>query len=139
FLILAALYLSLRGTEANRRIWWTALLTAAALVHAYIFVMVGLLWLASLVQVRLAKQCTIRTCAMECCVTLAVVGLACWQAGYFVFSDGLDAARYGHYRMNLLSIVDSSGWSYVLGDIPQSKGEYEGFNFLGLGVIFIAI
>src|SRR6185436_3449571 len=65
FLILAALYLSLRRTEANRRIWWTALVTAAALVHAYIFAMVGLLWLANLAHVLLTRRCTIRASAME--------------------------------------------------------------------------
>ena len=41
--------------------------------------------------------------------------------------------------MNLLSIVDASGWSYVLKDIPESPGDYEGFNFLGLGVIFLLV
>src|SRR5262249_36111852 len=39
----------------------------------------------------------------------------------------------------LLSIVDPRGWSYILEDIPQGPGDYEGFNFLGLGSILILI
>jgi hypothetical protein len=66
-----------------------------------------------------------------------VVSTACWQAGYFSVGDGVNSDGYGFYRMNLLSIFDPSGWSYILNDIPESAGDYEGFNFLGLGIIFL--
>lgn len=49
-------------------------------------------------------------------------------------SDG-----YGIYKMNLLSLFDASRWSYVLQDIPEAVGEYEGFNFLGLGIVMLLL
>jgi hypothetical protein len=52
---------------------------------------------------------------------------------------GITDSGYGYYRMNLLSVVDPSGWSYLLPDIPQGSGDYEGFNYLGLGVILLLI
>jgi hypothetical protein len=48
FLILAALYLALHPALARRRRAWGVLLAATALVHAYLLVMVALLWVADL-------------------------------------------------------------------------------------------
>lgn len=67
------------------------------------------------------------------------VGIIGWQAGYFSVGLGAVGEDYGLFHMNLLSLLDSSGWSYVLNDIPEVSGEYEGFNFLGLGVIFLLV
>src|SRR5699024_3477820 len=50
---------------------------------------------------------------------------------------GLSAGGYGFYHMNVLSLFDPSGWSRVLPDIPGGPGDYEGFNFLGLGLIVL--
>ena len=51
---------------------------------------------------------------------------------------------YGFYRMNLNSVIDPSlhdspDWSHVLRGRPEAAGDYEGFNFLGLGVILALI
>jgi hypothetical protein len=62
-----------------------------------------------------------------------------WQAGYFTVYEGIVGKGYGQFRMNLLSPIDSSGWSYVLRDLPEGVGDYEGFNFLGLGALFLGV
>ena len=56
------------------------------------------------------------------------------------------ALGFGTYKLNLLSIFDSTisheniSWSWILPDIALSAGEeLEGFNFLGLGGIFLII
>jgi hypothetical protein len=46
---------------------------------------------------------------------------------------------FGFYKMNLLAPFDSQGWSWLLPDLPSSKGEIEGYAFLGLGVLLLAV
>lgn len=41
--------------------------------------------------------------------------------------------------MNLLALFDSNGWSWILPDIPENEGCYEGFNYLGLGVLLLGL
>jgi len=76
---------------------------------------------------------------MELVGLSALVGLACWQAGYFTVGSGVapPSGGYSQFRMNLLSMLDPNGWSYVLKDLPGTK--YEGFNYLGLGGIVLAL
>ena len=139
FLILAALYFAFKPTLNQRTLVWSLLLSVAALVHAYLLVMVAVLWFANLVGQRTGKKISSSNAAMEFAIVFAAVALVCWQAGYFVVGSGANGGSFGFYRMNLLSIVDASHVSYTLKDIPEAPGDYEGFNFLGLGVIFLAI
>jgi hypothetical protein len=139
FLILAALYLVFSPAEKRPRIAWGILLVVSSLVHAYLLAMVALLWIAGLTQDAIRRKLLTQQFILELGVLMAVTGIACWQAGYFSVGPGTSSGGYGFYRMNLLSLVDPSGWSYVIKDIPEGGGDYEGFNFLGLGIIFLAI
>jgi hypothetical protein len=139
FLILAALYLVFSPAVKRPRIAWGILLVVSSLVHAYLLAMVALLWIAGLTQDAIRRKLPAQQFILELGVLMAVTGIACWQAGYFSVGPGTSSGGYGFYRMNLLSLVDPSGWSYVIKDIPEGGGDYEGFNFLGLGIIFLAI
>lgn len=139
FLILAALYLSLRPAQDKRAALWLALLVSAAFVHSYLLIMVSLLWGTNLINLLLKKNYPFVYGLREFFLNTLIVGIVCWQVGYFSVGSGAISGGYGFFRMNLLSIVDPSGWSYVLRDIPEGKGDYEGFNFLGLGVILLGI
>ena len=111
FFILAALYLALHPRLERRRLVWASLLATTALVHAYLLAMVALLWLADLVGKSIQRKLPIRTGAVELVVILSVIGIVCWQVGYFSVGEGTSKFGFGYYRMNLLSIVDASGWS----------------------------
>ncbi len=137
FLILAALYLALHPAPGRRRLAWGSLLVAAALVHAYLLAMAGILWLADLAGRLWTRDLPPSAAAAELCGLTAIVGLACWQSGYFSVGDGTTEGGYGFYRLNLLSPLDASGWSFVLPDIAQGPGDGEGFNFLGSGVLLL--
>ena len=139
FFILAALYLVFHPRLERRRSAWIWLLAATAFVHAYLLAMVALLWLADLLGKLIQRKLPIRKGTIELAVILSVIGIVCWQTGYFSIGAGTRSGGFGLYRMNLLSIVDASGWSYVLKDIPEGAGDYEGFNFLGFGVIFLLV
>lgn len=139
FLILAALYLALVPTLAARRRAWGILLGASALVHAYIFAMLAAIWIADLSGRTIKQQIPRRASLIEFATLTAGIGFLCWQAGYFSVGASLFTGGFGIYQMDFLSIFDSNGWSYLLKDIPQSKGDQEGFNYLGLGLIFLLI
>jgi hypothetical protein len=139
FFVLASLYLALSPSPNRRIVRWAVLLVACALTHAYLLAMVGVVWGADIVGRLIKKSLSFGRVTLEFPIILFATFLACWQAGYFSVSDGFVANGFGFFRMNLLSVFDPDGWSYLLRDIPQAAGDYEGFNYLGLGVIFLGI
>ena len=139
FVLLAALFLVLRPDNTNRGRSWCLLLLTTALIHAYLFAMVALLWLAGLADEIRAKTLSPVAALRELILTTGVVGVVCWQAGYFAVGAGTSSAGFGFFRMNLLSLFDSNGWSWILPDIPEKKGCYEGFNYFGLGALMLGV
>ncbi|QXH74442.1 hypothetical protein KSS92_08045 [Pseudomonas atacamensis] len=137
FLILAALYLALHPALQRRRLAWGSLLAATALVHAYLLVMVALIWVADLLGKVMSARLSRREGLIEFAALFALVSVCCWQAGYFSIADGTGGGGFGFYRMNLLAPFDSDGWSQVLPDIRMAGGDYEGFNYFGLGVLML--
>ena len=139
FLILIALFLLLRKSQ-NRRIFYsTTLLSVAVLTHFYLFAIVGLLWLADLLDRSISQKIlTGRKAFYEMFTATSVVLVCAYQAGYFVIS-GSSAVDwgYGFFKLNVLGPLDPSGWSYLLPNIPIPTSWGEGFNYLGLGAIFV--
>ncbi|MEJ2613019.1 MAG: DUF6311 domain-containing protein [Candidatus Thiodiazotropha sp.] len=139
FLIVAALYLAFSSDLRRRKMAWGLLVGLTSLVHAYLLAMVFAIWAVDLFGRMIKSQISARNSIVELVTIAAVVVLVCWQAGYFSVGAGTRSSGYGFFRMNLLSVIDSSDWSYVLKDIPQAAGDYEGFNYLGLGIIFLFV
>lgn len=140
FIILAALFLSIRRTEHHRAWPWVILLCAAVGLHAYLFVMASAIWLAQLLDLLRCKRFDIRKAFIECVLVAACVGLTMWQVGYFA-TKSVSAAGYGSFRMNLLSYFNPSvhgwNWSYLLKGLPfdGARDGFEGFNYAGLGTL----
>ena len=130
WVVLAALYLYFSPRFAPSR--WVALLCAASLIHFYLLAMAGFVWLADLWQ-RRARAVHLLPAPTA---TLAVM----WLAGYFVIGGAASALPgFGTFRMNLLAPLDADGlWSRALPDLPSAYGEFEGFNYLGLGLLLLA-
>ena len=143
FLILAALYLALMPSLQRRIIYWAVLLVMAALIHPYLLVMVGALWCADcldrLIHAGWSLKCLwfFLSLFLEGTIIFGLVFFACWQAGYFAVISDLISSGYGEYRMNVLSIIDPQGTSYLLPDLAKNGNSFEGFNYLGLGVILL--
>ena len=140
FTILAALYLCLGPHDLRRLFWWPLLAGTTALVHSYLLAMVLAIWLADILRRLFARESRPTRFGLEFVVVVVTCFVAVWQAGFLVVSSAdWSGGGYGFYRMNLLSPIDSSGWSYLLQDLPEVKGDYEGFNYLGLGVLIAAL
>lgn len=139
FLILIALYLYISKPIKFKNFKWLAVIMIASLTHFYLLVMVLLIWIAKIIdQQILNKFYSLKNTANEIIVILLTLLVSMWQAGYFSISVGSAAASgYGFYRMNLLSIIDSRGWSYILNAIPMPMDFGDGFNYFGLGGLII--
>lgn len=141
FLILWALYLILRPNSSKRVLLWVLLLSLSVLTHFYIFAIVVLLWLADLANHLLSQRnISSKQAFQEILLGLLCVLVLTWQAGYFAISASLNNDRgYGLYGMNVLGLIDSQGWSYVLESRTHPSSWGEGFSYLGLGVIAAGI
>ena len=140
FYILAALYLVLRPDAGWRVGRWGALLATAALTHAYLLTLAGLLWLADLVQRQRCGELSTPKARQEFFGLTTACGLLCWQAGYFGVGAGVITGGYGHYGTHLLTLLDPGRsdyglWSQVLPDLPGDAQQHEGFGYLGLGLL----
>ena len=143
FPILMAFYLILRPKQNNRTLWWSILLPCTLMIHPYTFAMLVALWLADLLdKLLIQKKLSIFQVLLEMVCAFTTTILVAWQAGYFMnVSPG--ETGFGMYRMNLLAIFDPSGfdaanWSFLY-SLPwvRSNNNYEGFVYLGLGLIAV--
>lgn len=143
FFILAALYLSLRSRDRFSHFFWVGLLVAAAAVHAYLLGMVATVWLADLFGRGVSRERLFKCLLIEFVLGGALVGLTCWQVGYFSVGEGVSTGGFGYFRLNALSLFSpgysSEHWSYFLQNVASGTGDYEGFNYLGAGVIALFI
>jgi hypothetical protein len=66
-------------------------------------------------------------------------GFVMFVAGYFYGSTSSKDVGYGFFRSTLSSLIDPSGWSILIPDLPETEGSYEGFAFLGIPTLIILI
>lgn len=139
FLILAALYLCFHPNQEYKRFEWPILLTLSVLIHFYIFTMVATIWLAQYLDgIFQHKKISLKNVTPEPILAFISVGLASWLAGYFVISGSSTYLEgYGWHSFNLLSLIDSKGWSYFMSPLKLSHSTAEDFNFLGAGVLWL--
>ena len=136
WLVLWGLYLYFG--KRHRAGMWSAVLLVAALVHFYLLVMCMSILVADLLKRVLGGDRGWKTAGLEMGGQCILVLAAMIAVGYFEGIGGESAGGFGYYRLNLLAIVDSDGlWSRVLPDIGGAGGDYEGFCFLGLGVLLL--
>ncbi len=139
WLLLASLYLCFGPREVRRQVWWPVVVVLAAGIHSYLFAMVLLLWATDLAR-RLILRETRHLAPEILCATVGSLAML-WLAGFFVITKGLRSWGLGDAHMNLLSLINPNNypmggkWSYVLPSFTAHGFDYEGFNFLGLGLI----
>lgn len=136
WLVLGALYLYFSPRWTPWR--WSALLVTAALVHFYLLSMALALWIADLWQRCWRSETPGRAAAAQALGLAAALGFVLWAAGYFMIGGSFGEPGFGRLRMNLFAPFDPDDlWSFVLPDLSGS--EWEGFNYLGLGLLVLAV
>ncbi|MBV8739394.1 MAG: hypothetical protein JO007_19505 [Alphaproteobacteria bacterium] len=146
FLLIGALALYLFSLRA--RCWrglaagWIGYLALTYLTNIYLFAMVGAVWLCAVVQREFAGLTTMREALATRALTVAAIAVVIALGGQFGAGGALPFAEYGHYSMNLLSpfVPQGGGVFYgMAGIIDTTGGQYEGFNYLGLGLLVASV
>jgi len=147
WLLLAAINLCLPPHTRRSGLWWGVLLAATAFVHVYTFAMVATLWCADLARRFIANWRTtwIEPLGVTAFVAALVLGSGVWSGPSGVFQGG-----FTWFKMNVFSFIDPNGWiegawdiphwgtwSYIMPDIPNWGGDYEGFAYVGLGGLLL--
>jgi hypothetical protein len=140
WLVLAALYLYVRAPARLANASWCLLICGAALIHAYLLYMVLAVAVADAARRRWVDRTAMTLDTVRSTLIIVAALLATmWAAGYFripasSFSGG--AAYYGRYAANLNALWNPQWGSLFLPGLPVIAGaEYEGFNYLGFGVL----
>lgn len=135
WMIVAALLLyvaPLRDGMALDRMMAAVLLVLAAGTHPYLTIMVlGLVGAAAWARSRSWQDV-----GVSWLLYVLISAIALWAFGYLGHAD-LGAPGFGDFSANLLALVDPDGWSRLVPDAPSGPGEYEGFAFLGVGVLLV--
>ncbi|MEL6921093.1 MAG: DUF6311 domain-containing protein [Pseudomonadota bacterium] len=134
FLILAMLYAFLRPATDRSSAFWLILLALSLTIHFYLFAMVGIFWWAELKRAQNSKVITAKAFNIEMASAVGMVLVLAYMVGYFA-GDTAKAPDYGSFALNLFAPFDSDGWSFIVPDLAGRPGDYEGYNYLGLGVL----
>lgn len=142
FLILFALYLYFankhEGPWRYRR-GYLVLAGLATAIHPYFLPMIFAILFADLIEHMILARKLIKP-VLFLLAAFAVVGAVGFSIGAFSTPSSGGSTGYGYFCMNLNSVfnpVSCSGiqWSRVLPALPQGLGSYDGFNYLGLGIL----
>lgn len=143
WIILFAMALYLRGARQGRlaTVGWCVLLVSAFYVNIYLFAMASAIYAAAIIfsfqmhpllpvsrvnaSVRTLVPAALPALALLATLPLTLLPL---EPGGLMREWG-----FGYYSMNLLSPL--AGGYIIRLTVPVGPGQYEGFNYLGLGIL----
>ena len=147
WVVLAALNLSFSDTLPLRK--WTLLSVCAMAIQPYLGVMALLLCYCRVLGSWIADQRVGRGGIVTLTTTTLCSGFTAFQVGLFSFGrSALSTAGVGDFSANVMTLVDpvsdspfafTPSWSrfVLLPDVVDGPYQYEGFGFLGTGVILL--
>lgn len=145
--ILAAFWLYLSPDLRRRALAWTALLGVAVLTHPYLLAIVAAIWLADVLRSLLAGREPLPLIVGGAALAIVVAFATAKISGVFWLQKIADTGPktmsvewgFAIYKANLLTAIDPDHWSYLLPDLKTKPEQIEGFAYLGLGVLLLAI
>lgn len=141
WLILFMLYFYFKSRRDGRIDLRSAVIPVITIgIHPYFLPAVFGLIFADAVELFVADRKTLPRSAVCLFGSLAVTVGAGYLIGALGASSSLGGAGYGYFSMNLNAVVNPTScggivWSRFLKVLPQTLGNYDGFNYLGLGVL----
>ena len=151
WVLLAALYFYLQPYRNNLPRRWLILNSVVLLIHAYLAVMVWMIWIAFLLKNSIfTRQISKTKTILYFTQTNILLLCLAWCSGYFIL--GLPAVQAGGYplnAMNLLAPILPGNWFPILPGnwsrlLPSYQTltdvqQYEGNNYFGLGFLSLLI
>lgn len=136
-----------RPWTRSGQLWFAANLLVTAAVHAYLLFIVLIFWGTWCLRLRIWPALRARDWrglargGLVMGATLAAMVLEMWVLGYFTIRGGGDVG-FGYFSMNLNALFNPifPRWSAFVPPQPiGTEGQYEGFMYLGLGVLLLGL
>lgn len=134
--ILICIYKDRLKSIKHLTIIWSVLLGIAVAIHPYFIPMLGILMLSFLIEDLICYRKAKRF------IYVFLGGILSTLIVFFVIGGFLPGPAsgegLGNYSLNLNTFINSQGYSYIFKGLPLAfEGQYEGFQYLGMGVIMI--
>ena len=146
WIILASIYIYLRKDFSIKI--WLALIILAALVHGYYIAFVSIIFLMDITKYHLETKKT-KDVMVFLGTFFSTMVVTLYSLGYFILGGNFSNRGYGTFRMNLNALFDpkaevSLNASMLFKDLATPSinsgfGDYEGYNFLGSGIICLTL
>lgn len=142
WLILLSVWLIIR-TYRDKSVprWiWPVIFSISILTHLYLFAMLLPLWVVSQ-YFRYQKTKKIKPILIDFLILIISSSVVAWGLGIFELG-GTDLGKwgYGYYSWNINGFFNPMSTSSVIEGISNgTKGQYEGYSYLGLGIIILLI
>jgi hypothetical protein len=144
WVLITALYLYFVSTFKLRN--WLLLGSLSVLIFPYIAVMVAAIYFARIIRDAIQEKNFLKHLS-NLVIYISVSAVVAWQCGYFMVNGGkIGAEGFGANSANALTLVDPGfpemnrmPWSRIVPDRWQDVGQYEGFAFVGSGILILAI
>lgn len=127
---------------------WIILITISALVHGYYIGFISIIFLMVLLKEFLINK-NLKKIIKTFFSFFSYLFILLYSLGYFMIGGGFTNHGFGKFKMNLNALFDPKAEvtlsaSRILPELQTPSitlgfGDYEGFNFLGSGVIFLLI
>ena len=146
FVIVASIFLYFR--EKNSIIQWLILLSSTVLIHPYLVPPVIIVFVAREISDININELNIRLIIRNFFLVVGISWFTAIQSGLFVFgSSSIKKSGFSDFSSNVLSLLDpavhlnetDNTWSLRIPNIPNGAYQYEGFAFLGSGVIALIL
>ena len=151
FIVIGALWLYVRDTRSSstpgrinrgRVACWAGWRCLAALLHGYLFAMAAAIYAATVLRRIDTERPSVTDAVREPVLLACCIAALLAVAGHFSKGTGTSASGegFGYFSMNLLSPVwpQRSGlFPGFSGMVTGPDGQYEGFNYLGAGVLLL--
>ena len=148
WVLLAALWLTF-AEGADRPRWrrvgaWALLAGVTATIQPYLLLMVALLMLAAFGRQVMVDPRRLLRAAGHAAAGLGVAWLGLWQSGSLIVPSaaGLSVGGFGAYSANLLTFImptEANTWLFPGPIRYASPPQYEGYAYLGLGLLMLAL
>ena len=138
-LALETLFLYDEFNEDNKIYYiWAIIPFLVVTVHFYYIVMCGII-LIGYILLDILNTKKIKKSLILLLIYLGVALFTMWLFGGFTNLTYNDIFGFGLFSYNLNGLINPQGWSFILNDLPMIPEQYEGFSYLGLGVILLVL
>ncbi|MDA3133962.1 hypothetical protein EGT71_02275 [Atlantibacter subterranea] len=136
-----AIYLTLRYTRYHEYKFthWCLLLCLAVGIHFYLFLISGLNWMMLLIYMYWKDEDNRSYIIKSTIITFIAFFIVTYVLGYYTVGEGGIADGFGYYKANLLTPIVAGDFSHIIGLNNFHTGEYEGYNYFGLGLLLLIV